>query len=291
MQTHENDGGMNRRRWIAVTAAALASVPGLGRAAPATPGLLLALEAPTGVDPAGYLVSEKLDGVRAWWDGRLLRSRSGRTIAAPETFLRGLPGVPLDGELWLGRGRFEAVSALARQTSPDATAWRSVAFHVFELPGAAGPFADRAARIEAVVAEARHPGLRAARQFRVDDRAALQRHLDAVVSAGGEGLMLHRADAPYLAGRQPVLLKLKPRQDDEAVVVAHLPGRGRLAGQVGALRVRRDDGLQFDVGSGLRDEERADPPPVGSRITYAYRGVTSNGVPRFATYLRRAEAV
>ncbi len=252
------------------------------------PALLLAREWPAEADPAGYLVSEKLDGVRALWDGHRLRFRGGGVVAAPRWFTDRLPPEPLDGELWLGRGRFEALSGLVRRTQPDDAAWREVQYQVFELPAAVGTFAERAAALQALCAQIGWPALRALPQRPVADRAALQRALDAVVAAGGEGLVLHHADAPQATGRGPWLYKHKPLHDAEAVVLAHLPGQGRLAGQVGALQVRSDEGVVFHIGTGLRDADRAQPPAIGQRITFTHRGFTEGGVPRFAAYLRPA---
>ena len=269
--------------------ATLLAVPFPALAMPTRTPLLLAHEAPPEVDPAGYLVSEKYDGVRAWWDGRSLRFRSGLPIAAPGWFLAQLPPVPLDGELWLGRGSFEALSAAVRRHQPKDEEWRRLRYMLFELPGATGSFAHRAERIRTLVREQRGPSMVAVDQATLPDRAALQRRLRSVVELGGEGLVLHRADAPYLSGRSPVLLKLKPLQDAEATVLAHLPGRGKHAGRLGALRVRSAEGVDFDIGTGFSDAERYNPPPPGATVSYTHRGHTDRGVPRFAGYLRRRE--
>lgn len=250
------------------------------------PPLLLAEVYRGQVDPAACLVSEKLDGVRAYWDGRTLLTRGGKEVGVPAWFAAALPAQPLDGELWLGRGSFDRLSALVRRAVPDDAAWRQVRYMIFELPEAPGSFAERAARIREVVAEAGVPWLQAVEQFRVADRRALERRLDAVVRAGGEGLMLHRADAPYLTGRSDVLLKLKPWLDAEAEVIGHSPGEGRYAGMLGALRVRSADGREFSLGSGLSDDQRRHPPPPGTIVTYRYRDLTPRGLPRFASFLR-----
>jgi DNA ligase-1 len=260
----------------------------------AAPPLLLAkvlssTPLPAGFDPANYLVSEKLDGVRAYWDGRVLRFRSGQPIRAPAWFVGRLPAVPLDGELWLGRRRFDELSGIVRKDPAIDREWRGVSFHVFELPGAPGSFEERYARIRALVQRVGWVQLRAVEQARVADRGSLRRRLDEVVRAGGEGLMLHRADAPYVTGRSDALLKLKPLLDSEAVVVAHLPGRGRHQGVLGALVVRSPEGTRFRIGTGFSDAQRRDPPPVGASVTYAYRGLTPAGVPRFASFVRVRE--
>ncbi len=248
---------------------------------------MLAREAPPDVDPAGYLVSEKYDGARALWDGTALRFRSGLPVHAPAWFLARLPRQPLDGELWLGRGRFDALAATVRRQAPLDAEWQQVRYQVFDLPGAAGTsFAIRAAKMEQIASSLAWPQLAAVAQSRVADRAALARRLDAVVRAGGEGLVLHRADALWLPGRSAALLKLKPLNDADATVVGQVAGRGKHAGRMGALRLRRDDGAEFLVGSGFTDAQREHPPALGSTVTYTHRGSTGSGLPRFASFLR-----
>lgn len=277
-----------RRRWLGWIAA-LAWGPGSGWARPSAPSVMLAREAAADVDPAGFLVSEKYDGVRAVWDGRALRFRSGLPVPAPGWFTRRLPPLALDGELWLDRGRFEALSGIVRKSAPVDADWRSLRYQLFDLPGQGGRFAERAQRLEAIARAAGWPQLAAVPQQRLAGRAALQRRLDEVVAAGGEGLVLHRADALWRAGRNADLLKLKPLHDAEAVVVGHLAGQGRHAGRLGALRVRLGDGRDMLIGTGFSDAERRAPPPIGATVTFSYRGTTAAGVPRFASYLRLLE--
>ena len=241
------------------------------------------------IDPSAYLVSEKYDGVRAIWDGKALRFRSGRTVNAPGWFIAKLPAEKLDGELWLARGAFERLSGYVRKSMPLDEDWRQIKYMIFELPDGAGSFADRATKIQEVVATAKWPQLVAVEQFKVADRASLKRKLDQVVREGGEGLMLHLADAPYVTGRSDVLLKLKPLLDTEAKVVEHIPGKGKYLGEMGAMRVEMPDGRRFNIGTGVSDAVRKNPPAVGTTITYTYRGLTNKGTPRFASFLRVRE--
>jgi len=257
---------------------------------PKAPPILLANNLGPQVDPAEYLVSEKFDGVRALWDGKKMKFRSGREVPAPKWFIEKLPAQPLDGELWLARGRFEELSGFVRRLQPEDAEWRQIKYLIFELPNAPGPFSDRAQRIHELVAATQWPQLVAVSQFRVKNRQELQRKLNEVVQAGGEGLMLHLASAPYLTGRSDVLLKLKPLSDTEAVIVEHLPGKGKYQGQLGALRVEMPDGKRFVIGTGFTDSLRMNPPPVGTVITYTFRGLTRNGLPRFPSFLRVREA-
>ncbi|MBI5721556.1 MAG: DNA ligase [Burkholderiales bacterium] len=281
-----------RRQFLVAATAAAAAFSGLSapRAAAAAGNgalpLQLAREADPGLHPAGYLVSEKLDGMRACWDGTRLRFRSGLPVLAPQWFISRLPAAPLDGELWLGRGRFEDLAGIVRRHAAVDAAWRQVRYVVFDLRGGEGPFEQRAAALSRLVADAAFAPLQAAAQRRLADRGALKRWFDEVVRDGGEGLMLHRADAPWRAGRSDALLKLKPLADAEAVVVAHVAGRGRHLGRLGALQVRTPEGVEFLLGTGLTDAQRTRPPEPGATVVYTYRGKTASGVPRLASFLR-----
>lgn len=257
----------------------------------APPEILLANVYRQGMDVAQYLVSEKFDGVRAIWDGQQLRFRSGNPVPAPPWFLAALPRQALDGELWLERGQFEKLSGIVRRSVPDDAEWRQVRYLVFELPGGEGTFRERATRIQQIVDASGLPWLQAVEQQPAVDHRQLQKMLAAVLARGGEGLMLHKADAVYEHGRSDTLLKLKPWLDAEAEVVAHLPGKGRYAGQLGALRLRLEDGRHFSLGTGFTDQQRRNPPPVGSLITYRYRELTASGIPRFARFLRVREVM
>lgn len=254
------------------------------------PPLLLAESWRGGLDVTQYLVSEKYDGVRGYWDGQRMWTRAGHPITPPAWFVAALPPVKLDGELWLGRGRFEQTSAAVRREAPLEAEWRQMRYQVFELPEAPGSFAERAERIRAIAAETNVPWLLAVEQFRLADGKALTRRLHEVVNAGGEGLMLHRADAIYVTGRSEVLLKAKLWHDAEAVVIAHRPGKGRYSGMLGALRVRTPEGREFSLGSGFSDAQRRSPPPLGTTVTYRYRELTAKGLPRFASFWRERPA-
>lgn len=248
--------------------------------------VLLAQVYQRGIDVKQYLVSEKYDGVRAVWDGSIFHTRTGRVIAAPTWFTKGLPKMPLDGELWLGHGKFDALSGAVRKDVPMDEEWRSISYMVFELPNATGTFAERAKRITEIVKQANVPHLKAVKQYQVNDEATLNKQLKQVVAQGGEGLMLHRADAEYITGRSDVLLKVKPLLDAEAKVIAHTPGRGKYKGKLGALVVETSEGIRFKLGTGFTDAQRENPPKIGSTVTYTYRDITKTGKPKFASFLR-----
>lgn len=274
---------MQRRQWLGLLAGTLLlPLP----AAAEAPALMLAKVYRRGIDLRDYWVSEKLDGVRGRWDGRQLLTRGGNTIAAPAWFNAGWPAVALDGELWIGRGRFEDTVSTVRQQLPDESAWRRIRFMLFDLPEHPGVFSERLVALQALVNAVNQPWLQTVEQVRGSTHAALMQQLDQEVRAGGEGLMLHRAQALYRAQRSDDLLKVKTHEDAEARVIGHEPGKGRLAGMVGALLVETGDGIRFRLGSGLSDTLRQNPPPVGSWVTYRYRGTHDSGLPRFATLVR-----
>jgi len=273
--------------WL-YAAAAAGFVLMLSAAAPAAepPALLLAERYQGGIDVSHYWISEKLDGVRAIWDGKQLRFRSGNLVSAPQWFVAALPPQPLDGELWLGRGSFDRLSGIVRREISNDGEWMQVRYMVFELPHAVGTFTERLENMKSVIAQSGLPWLQPIDQFRLSDAEALQKNLTEVVRAGGEGLMLHRADALYQTGRSAVLLKVTPWLDAEARVVAHRPGKGKYAGMLGALQVEMPDGRRFALGSGFTFDQRHNPPPVGTEVTYRYRELTPNGLPRFPRFQR-----
>ena len=250
------------------------------------PDLLLAEVYNGNIDVQQYWVSEKLDGVRAYWDGKQLISRGGNAIAAPEWFVADFPSQKLDGELWLGRNKFaDTLSIVSKHQAIDAQ-WQQIRYYIFELPDAEGTFTERIEAMQRLVQQQNSRYLTLVPQFRIADNAALLAKLSELESNGAEGLMLHRQDALYKTGRSSDLLKLKTYQDTEAEVIGYRPGKGKYKGMVGALIVKTPQGKEFAIGSGLTDALRQTPPEIGAVITYRYNGYTNNGIPRFARFLR-----
>ena len=280
---------MNRRRLLLLTpllACATLRAPLAWAQRSDAPALQLAGHYRPGMDLRGWWVSEKYDGVRAHWDGQQLRTRGGERINAPAWFTAGWPPVPMDGELWAGRGQFSTAVSTVRQQTPVDAAWQKMRFMVFDLPAHGGTFDERIPALNTLVGTLALPWVQAVPQTKVANHAALQARMRQTVKAGGEGLMLHRGKALYQAGRSDDLLKYKLHEDAEARVVAHVPGKGKYTGMLGALVVRMPDGRQFRLGTGFTDVQRSDAPPIGSLVTYRYNGLTSKGLPRFARFMR-----
>ncbi len=252
---------------------------------PGTPALPLANVYKEGIDLDKYLVSEKLDGARAYWDGRQLLSRQGNTYHAPAWFTAGFPEQPLDGELWIAHNSFEQLMSIIRDTEPT-NSWRKVRYMVFDIPLQDKTFTERMEKLKTLFADISSPYIHLITQSPIANHDALMEQLAETVNTGGEGLMLRKMDSFYSAGRSNDLLKVKSWQDAEAVIIAHIPGKGKYTGMLGALLVETADNIRFRLGTGFTNLQRKNPPPVGSLVTYKYQGKTINGVPRFASFLR-----
>ena len=233
-----------------------------------------------------WWVSEKLDGVRAIWNGKKLHFRSGKLISAPDWFIENFPEQLMDGELWMGRGTFEKLSGIVRKIQPNHNEWRQVSYMLFELPEHPGTFTRRVRKMVKLTETLKISWLQPIPQIRLNSENALLNMLDEIVTKGGEGLMLHRADSLYHSGRSDDLLKLKPWQDAEATVVEILPGKGKFSGMMGSLLVTDESGRIFRIGTGFSNKERRNPPAVGTVITYKFTGTTNKGLPKFASFLR-----
>lgn len=250
------------------------------------PALTLAKTYKNPVDLKHYWVSEKLDGVRAYWNGKQLISRQGNPYPAPAWFTRRFPDQALDGELWIARGRFQQLLSTVKKHQAVNKEWRHVKYFVFDLPRSNKTFSQRLITLQQLVNHTNSPYLILLKQYKLANETALMQALEHIKTAGGEGLMLHRADAFYHSGRNNDLLKVKPYYDAEAIVIAHIPGKGKYTGMLGSLLVKTAEGLQFRIGSGFSDLQRQTPPAIGTLITYTYHNKTDQGIPKFASFLR-----
>ena len=233
-----------------------------------------------------WWVSEKLDGVRAIWNGEKLHFRSGKLISAPDWFTENFPEQLMDGELWMGRGTFEKLSGIVRKIQPNHNDWRQVRYMLFEIPKHPGTFTRRVRKMVKLTETLKISWLQPIPQIRLNSEDALLNMLDEIVTKGGEGFMLHRADSLYHSGRSDDLLKLKPWQDAEATVVEILPGKGKFSGMMGSLLVTDESRRRFRIGTGFSNKERRNPPVVGTVITYKFTGTTKKGMPKFSSFLR-----
>lgn len=249
------------------------------------PKLLLAEKWDNELDPTGWWMSEKLDGVRAYWDGKQFISRNGSVYAAPDWFCKVMPNIPLDGELWGGRKNFQKATGIIRRHDNAGHLWIDITYMVFDVPTHNEVFESRINFCDDVVRKAQSGIIQLHKHELCKNVQHLKTTLENIELLGGEGLMLRKPGSLYETKRSPTLLKVKTFHDAEAKVVEYLPGKGRNKGRIGALIVELSNGIRFSVGTGLSDEEREKPPAIGSTITYRYQELSDGGVPRFPSFV------
>ncbi len=236
-------------------------------------------------DIRGWVMSEKLDGVRGYWDGKQLLSKNGYPFDPPAEFISNLPDFPLEGELWSGRDTFEQTASTVRHDH-NHFGWKKLKFAIFDVPKAVGGFTERIALAKSWVTT--HPSQYAfvISQLPVRSEKHLQQELKRIEKLGGEGLIVRKADALYSPGRSSEILKVKNYHDAEATVIAHVLGKGDNSLRLGSLLVRLEDGTQFKIGTGFSHAEREHPPPIGAIVTFKHYGKYRSGIPKFPVYLR-----
>lgn len=249
------------------------------------PEVMLAKVFHSSIDVNDYWISEKLDGVRARWDGHRFISKGGTIINAPGWFIESFPVTLLDGELWAGRGQYQQTVSIVRTQKPH-IGWKKVKFMVFDLPEQRGAFSSRVVMMQRMSEQNHSLYLGFISQFQLASQQELMQHLETVIAQGGEGLILHHKAGIYHSGRSNDLLKLKSFTDAEAVVLDYRMGQGQFTGKMGAIKVRSADGKVFFIGSGFSHQERENPPAIGSVVSFRHQGVTDSGIPRFAVFLR-----
>lgn len=237
-------------------------------------------------DWENQLFSEKLDGVRAIWTGSTLVSKKGIQISAPDWFIQNLPDYPVEGELWAGRGEFEQVLSTVMDDVADHQEWKSIRFMIFDLPAHSGDFVTRYQAQISLINQINVFHIQYVRHFEALTETHVMANLDKVVEGGGEGLILRDKKAVYHAGRDPGVVKLKITDDAEAKLIGYVEGKGKYQGQMGSVIVEMPNGINFKIGSGFTDQQRLDPPKIGTQITYRHNGFTKNGIPKFARFWR-----
>jgi len=232
-----------------------------------------------------WLMSEKLDGIRGYWNGNELLTRTGKLINAPPWFLKNFPPFELDGELWSNRGQFEFVQSTVLDKNPSED-WRRISYQIFEAPDAEGDFTARLQKVEKWFNHYPNAYVQIIKQIRCRDRKHLQSFLKEIEAKGGEGVIIKNPTPAYQIGRTAHVLKVKSATDMEGTVISINPGKGRLTDMMGSLTIKLESGITFKLGSGYTDEFRKQPPEIGSIVTFKYYGLTKNGKPKFASFIR-----
>lgn len=271
------------KRWI------LSFLTVLSVAFGAKPELML-LEGLSDQNVSGWLMSEKMDGVRAYWDGHKLISRGGMEFAAPAWFTEGFPPFAVDGELWSKRGDFDTIISIVKKKEPH-DGWKNIAFYAFDVPSENGGLIQRLVKLEYYLKLNQADYLKVAKQFTCKDNDDLKSFLTEIEKGGGEGVVVRNPDTKYVAKRDPNSLKVKSFYDAECEVIEHHKGEGKYKNSFGSLTCKTDEGVLFDIGSGFSEAERKNPPAIGSKITYKFQEITKGGKPRFPVYMRIKEEI
>jgi len=229
----------------------------------------------------GWVMSEKLDGIRAYWDGKHLLTRKGNIIHAPKWFLKDYPPFAIDGELWSKRGDFENISSIVRDKIPSSS-WKNIKHYIFEVPGARGDLFTRLKKVKPY--EGKY--IKIIKQIPIKDKKHLREFLKSIEKNGGEGVVVRDPNAPYIDRRTSKALKVKTFFDDECEVVGYTKARGKFKGLVGAIKCKLKNGKIIKIGSGLNLKQRENPPKIGRVITYKYKEITKKGFPRFPVFMR-----
>lgn len=248
------------------------------------------------VNLSHYLMSEKLDGIRGLWDGKTMQTRAQNLIKLPSFFTKNFPKFELDGELWIKRASFEEISSLVRQENADEKLWEKVSYNVFDVPNACEEFKLEPCTLEARLEVlkkylAKNPSdfIKIIPQIRIKDKKHLEQFYQDIISKKGEGVIIRSNNAPYEKKRSNNAFKLKPFDDAECVVLKHFEGKGKFEGKMGSLLCEANINgkkVNFKIGSGFKESDRLNPPPIGSIITFKYNGLSKNGKPKFASFLR-----
>ncbi len=234
---------------------------------------------------AGWVMSEKLDGIRGYWDGSQLLTRKGLPLNPPPWFIKNFPPFELDGELWSKRGDFEFIQSTVLDRNPG-DGWGKITYNIFEVPNEKGDFLSRLNRAKEWFENNKNTHIRIIPQIRIGNPSDLDQFFNEIESMGGEGVIVKDPTKPYHTGRSAHVLKVKKFADMEGVVIGLNQGKGKYESMMGSLTLKLKNGTIFKLGTGFTDQLRKNPPPVGTIVTFKYTGFTKNGIPKFASFLR-----
>ena len=236
------------------------------------------------IDYTGWYMSEKLDGVRSTYCDRQFMSRNEKQFLQSKGFDKSFPqNITLDGELFGGRGTFNETSGICRKKyNRD---WSSLKYYVFEIPNFITPFKHTISYLNSNIRN-RYNNLIVLPQTICSSKEHLQRFFERVITEGGEGVMLRHPDSYYEEGkRSSFLLKVKRFHKATCTVIGYENGKGKYSNVVGSL-VCKFMNTTINIGSGLTDSDRINPPEIGSFIQFRYFSLSKENIPRFPTFIK-----
>lgn len=233
-----------------------------------------------------WLMSEKLDGIRAYWDGKELLTRKGKKIYPPKYFLKNFPDFELDGELWTKRADFETIQNIVMDKKPSKD-WNKITYNIFEVPNAKKDFLNRLKKAKNWFDKNPNTQIRIIKQIKIENKESLNKYLEQIISKKGEGLIIKDPNKEFHAGRSSHILKVKKSMSDEAIVIAiNISKKTKI---LKSLVVKLKNGVIFNLGTGFSKKQRENPVKIGKIVTFKYYGLTKNGIPKFASFLHVRE--
>ena len=229
-----------------------------------------------------WYMSEKLDGIRAYWTGKELISKTGNKIYAPSWFINEFPPFELDGELWSKREDFENIQNIVLDETPS-TKWNELTYNIFEVPNENGNFDKRLERIQLWLEKNPNKFMKIIPQKLCRNELDLDNYLKELIDKKAEGIILKNPNLDYFTGRSENILKVKKFYDEEGLVIGLNYSK---EGKFKSLRLKLENGIIFNLGGGFSDIQRENPPKVGDIVTFKYYDLTKNNKPKFASFLR-----
>lgn len=230
----------------------------------------------------GWYMSEKLDGIRAYWNGKELLTRKGKKIFAPKWFIKDFPNFQLDGELWTKRDDFEKIQNIVMDKNPSDD-WKLITYNIFETPNSEGDFLERLKKAEKWIEKKSLSHVKIIKQIKIKDENHLNKFLEKIITLKGEGVIVKDSSQPYHTGRSSHVLKVKKAQDMEGVVIdINLNEKTKL---LKSLVIKLENGVIFNLGNGFSKKQREIYPKIGDIITFKYYGFTKYKKPKFASFL------
>lgn len=259
------------------------------------------------VDPKGWWVSEKLDGIRAIWTGKELMTRHGRKIHAPEWFYDEFPkNIALDGELYLGRNKFNVVQMTVMDHHKNKYLWEKIEYHVFDIPDATYLTFEEVQYILKNYLSTSCKYLKVIHQTQVKDLDQLLELQKILVSQGAEGTMLRKPGSSYRVGETSNLLKFKSQMDsnqmvhlldDNAIITGYKYNYDILEDGMPIMRsilCKWEDKIKFPYDPEFsvshhitKAEKRGDYQsrfPIGHKVKILYNQLFESQKPRFPRY-------
>ncbi len=233
-------------------------------------------------DINGWYMSEKLDGIRAYWNGKNLYTKNGNIIHTPKDFTKNFPNFELDGELWTKRDDFENIQSIVLDTKPSKK-WKTITYNIFEVPNAKGDFLSRLKKAKKWFSSYPNQYVKIIKQIECKNKKHLDKFLEHIISLKGEGVIIKNPTKAYHTGRSKDILKVKKFLDMEGLVVGY---NYKENNKFKSLKIKLKNGVVFNLGGGFSTEEKKNPPKIGDIVTFKYYGFTKKAKPKFASFLR-----